>query len=146
MKLSTMAAVMSFVSKLESESASFYEARADKYPEFKETFRKWVKENKRFEKQVKQTYFGVITDTLESNFSFGDLDTDDYELETSLPDDASETRAREKADTLELTIRNFYLNAARFSEGLMADIPRLFKKIARKRDERRALLTEKWGG
>lgn len=143
MKLSTMAAVMSFVSRLENDSASFYEAQAGKYPELKETFLKWVKENKRFEKQVKQTYFGVITDTLESNFSFGDLDTDDYALENTLPDDAIESQAMEKACALEETISSFYLNAAQCSEGLMADIPRLFRKIAQKRDERRALLTKK---
>ena len=132
MKLSTMAAVMSFVSKIEGSSSLFYEGCAEKYQEQgeREKFLDWAKENKKFERMVKQTYFGVITDAIESNFSFGDLDTDDYEIETELAADAGVGEAVRKAGEIEARIRDFYIKGAELSEGLMADIPRMFKKIA----------------
>jgi hypothetical protein len=135
MKLNTMAAVMSFVSRIENESASFYEGCAAKFPELKDAFLSWSKENRKFEKNVKRTYFGVITDTLESNYAFEGLDTDDYAFETDVPNDAHKTMKR--AHEIEAKIKAFYLKAAELSEGLMADIPRLFKKIAKKREDRR---------
>ena len=136
MKLNTMAAVMSFVSKIESDSASFYEGHAEKYPELKDVFLAWARENRKFEKQVKRTYFGVITDTLESNYCFETLDSEKYEFQTTLADGADRSEAANRARKIEETIKGFYLEAARLSESLMADIPRLFKKIAKKREER----------
>lgn len=136
MRLNTMAAVMSYVSKIENDSASFYENNAEKYLELKAIFLSWAKENKNFEKNIKRTYFGVITDTLESNFSFEGLDTDNYEIEVVLSDNAGLSEATKKASEIEDTIKGFYLKAAHLSESLMADIPRLFKKIAKKREER----------
>jgi len=135
MKLNTMAAVMSFVSKIEEESASFYEKCAAEYPDMKDTLLSWSKENRKFEKNVKRTYFGVITDTLESNYAFEGLDTDDYAFETDVPGDIS--KVAERAREIEAKIKAFYLRAAELSEGLMADIPRLFKKIAKKKEDRR---------
>jgi hypothetical protein len=135
MRLNTMAAVMSFVSRIEDDSASFYEGCAEKYPDLKGTFLSWSKENRKFEKNVKRTYFGVITDTIESNYAFEGLDTDDYAFETTVPENAG--KAIEKAREMEARIRAFYVKAAELSEGLMADIPRLFKQIARKREDRR---------
>ncbi len=135
MKLNTMAAVMSFVSRIENESASFYEGCAAKFPELKDAFLSWSKENRKFEKNVKRTYFGVITDTLESNYAFEGLDTDDYGFETDVPETVS--GAVSKSREVENKIKAFYLKAAGLSDGLMADVPRLFKKIAGKREDRR---------
>ena len=56
MKLNTMAAVMSFVSRIETDSASFYENRAKMYPELEHTFLSWHKENKKFEKNIIECY------------------------------------------------------------------------------------------
>ena len=136
MKLNTMAGVMSFVSKIENDSASFYRNYAEKYPGLESTFLSWHKENTKFEKNIQRTYFGVITDTLESNYAFQGLDTDDYNFETQLPEDVDSSEAVKKACEIEETIKDFYLKAAQLSEGHMADIPRLFRKIAKKREER----------
>ena len=136
MKLSTMAAVMSYVSKIEEDSASFYETYGHNYPELTDTFLYWAKENRKFEKNIKRTYFGVITDTLESNFAFEGLDTDDYEIEALVSESADISEARKRAHEIEEAIKNFYLKAAQLSEGLMADIPRLFRKIAKTRQQR----------
>jgi hypothetical protein len=136
MKLNTMAGVMSFVSKIEKDSALFYRNYAEKYPELESIFLSWNKENSKFEKNVKRTYFGVITDTLESNYAFQGLDTDDYSFETQLSEDVDSSEAGKKAREIEETIKDFYLKAAQLSDGHMADIPRLFRKIAKKREER----------
>ena len=136
MRLNTMAAVMSYVSNIEHDSASFYETYGHKYPELKDTFVSWAKENRTFEKNIKRTYFGVITDTLESNFAFEGLDTDDYEIEALLSESADKGEPTKKAHEIEEAIKNFYLKAAQLSEGLMADIPRLFRKIANTRQQR----------
>ena len=140
MKLNTMAAVMSFVSKLENDSSSFYQDWAGKYQELEDVFFAWSKENKKFEKQVKQTYFGVITDAIESTFSFAQLETDDYEIDMTLPEDTSLQNVKKRAGEIEETIKGFYAQAARLSEGLMADIPRLFRKIVKEREERLPML------
>ena len=134
MKLNTMAAVMTFVSKLENDAASFYMDNADSFGDLKDQVLAWAKENVKFEKQVKQTYFGVITDTLESNYAFEGLDDDDYQLETAAPQGAEEAKAA--AAKIEDVIKKFYAEAARLSDGLMADVPRIFKKIAKKREAR----------
>jgi hypothetical protein len=136
MKLNTMAGVMSFVSKIENDSSLFYKTCAEKYPELKNVFLSWNKENHKFEKNIKRTYFGVITDTLESNYAFQGLDTDDYDVDMQLPVDAEAAEAIKKACEIEETLGNFYLKAAQLSEGHLADIPRLFRKIAKKREER----------
>ena len=141
MRLNTMAAVMTFVSKIENDSSRFYQDHAEKYPELKDSFLSWVRENKKFEKQVKQTYYGVITDTLESNFAFEGLDTDDYDLKVTLQENADSSQAKERALEIEETMKSFYIRAAELSDSLMADIPRLFKKIAKKREERSNALT-----
>ena len=136
MKLNTMAAVMSFVSRMENDSSVFYRRWAEKYPELQDTFLSRAKENEKFEKTVKQTYFGVITDTLEACFSFQGLDTEDYEFQPTLPENASISEVLKTAQEMEDRSRNFYLRTAEVSEGLMADIPRLLRKIAKKKEER----------
>jgi hypothetical protein len=135
-----MAAVMTFVSKIENDSSSLYQDCAEKLPGLRDHFLSWVKENESFEKRVKRTYFGVITDTLESNFAFEGLDTDDYPLQLTLPGDADVPQIKNRAIETEKTIMSFYLEAAQLSESLMADIPRLFKKIAKKRQERAEII------
>ena len=136
MKLNTMAAVMSFVSKLENESASFYQEQANKHPDLEDLFSAWIKENTTFEKRVKQTYFGVITDAIESTFSFTKLDTSEYEFDTALPEGASLQDVKRRIKEIETTLRDFYSEAALRSEGLMADLSRLFRKIVKRREDR----------
>ena len=136
MNLRTMAAVMEFVTKVESESAVFYQDQAGRFPGLEDIFQSFAKENKKFAKQVKQTYFGVITDTLESNYCFEGLRDDDFALDLTLPEDAGEEAAKGKAAEIEGVLKRFYETSADMSDGLMADVPRLFKRIAKKREER----------
>ena len=136
MKLNTMAAVMDFISCIESDSSALYLTCAARYPRVKDTLLSMAKENEKFEKSVKQTYFGVITDAIEASFSFELLDTDDYDLEAVLPENATLLEVLTRTLRMEHTIIDFYLKAAEVSTGLMADIPRVFRKIADKRKGR----------
>jgi len=134
MKLNTMAAVMSFISDLETRTASFYDAAGEKHPGLADTCRARAKENRSFEKQVRQTYYGIITDTLESNYCFEGLDSDDYGLNLDPPSSVETVEGR--FSEVEKTCQAFYVKAAELSDGLMADLPRLFKRIAKKRASR----------
>jgi rubrerythrin len=136
MKLNTMAAVMDFISRMETDSSTFYVTCAERYPQLGDALLSLAKENRKFEKMVKQTYFGVITDAIEASFSFEHLDTDDYSLEITLPENATLPEVIRKILEMEKTIETFYREAAEVSTGLMADIPRLFRRIAEKRKER----------
>ena len=139
--LNTASAVVSFVINVEEETAKFYENLAQKYPEGKDTFLSFSKENRKNKVMVERAYYGVITDALEACFSFKDgLNPEAYPIKTELAEGASYADALKAAVEMEETIRKLYLDAAALSEGLMADVPRAFKIIARKRDERIAKL------
>ncbi|MBL7205559.1 MAG: hypothetical protein ISS63_14720 [Desulfobacteraceae bacterium] len=140
MKLITMAAVMNFVSKIENDSAKFYQDYVSRYPETEETFSSFIKENKRNEKGIKQTYFGVITDTIEACYSFKGLDTDDYEFDIDSDPGSTLAHALKMALEIEDKIVRFYLKAAELSNSLMADVPRAFKRVAQKREDRKLKL------
>ncbi|MEM2738231.1 MAG: hypothetical protein QXK93_04530 [Candidatus Bathyarchaeia archaeon] len=137
MLLNTAAAVISFLSRIEEETAKFYEKMAQKYPEVKETFTYFSKDNQKNKTLMERAYYGVITDALEACFSFKEgLNPDFYKVRTSIAEDASCTEALKMALEIEETIRKAYIDAATLSEALMADVPQTFKKIAQKRDDR----------
>ena len=136
MKLNTMAAVMNFISEIESTSSALYLTCAERYPQLKGKFLSLATENQKFEKMVEQKYFGVITDAIEASFCFELLDTGDYNVEVVLPENATPLEVLRMTLEIEQTIINFFLKAAEVSTGLMADIPRVFRKIAEARRER----------
>lgn len=148
MKLNTASSAISFSKKLENDSIKFYESLTGKYPEGEEAFLSFVRENKQNKASVERTYYGVITDAIEGCFAFN-LNPDEYTLKTELAEEASYSEALDKAVEIEEKIIKFYLDAAEQSKSLMADVPRAFDKIARKRSERihrlKSLLTERAG-
>ncbi|UCD73154.1 MAG: hypothetical protein JSW01_00480 [Candidatus Bathyarchaeota archaeon] len=90
-----------------------------------------------------RTYYGVISDALEACFSFEEgLDPDAYCIDIQIPDSEGLAEILERAITIEEKIQKAYSDAARLSEGLMADIPRVFSIIAGKREERIAKLRD----
>lgn len=139
MKLQTTSAVISFAKQLEDESAKFYEELSQKYAEGKEGFLSFAKENRKNIVQTERTYFGVISDAIEGCFAF-DVDPDKYTVEMVLDKNASYSDALGKAIEIEEKIGQFYSDAAEQSKSLMADIPRIFVRIAKKRGERIAKL------
>ena len=144
MILNTTSATVSFAKKLEDESAAFYEDLARRYAKDEDSFLSFAKENKKNVAQTQRTYYGVITDAIEGCFAFN-IDSEAYVIETTLAGNASYSDALDKAIKLEEKIGKFYLDAAEQSKPLMADLPRLFVLIAKKRDSRVAKLRENGG-
>jgi len=144
--LHTAAEVLTLAKKLESESAKFYENLAQRYTEGKEISLSFAKENSKYIVQVERAYYEVITDAIEGCFSFEGIDTDNYSIETELLEGTSYSDALRMAIALEEKIIKFYLDTAKVSKSLMADVPRAFEMIAKKRNERipklRSLLKE----
>lgn len=136
MKLNTASSAISFSRELEDDSARLYEELAHRYPEGKDLFLSWIKENKRFKTSVDRAYYGVISDALESGFAFEGIDTDDYLVETRLAEDVSPSDALNTAIDAEEKITRFYRTASETSRSLMADVPRAFDKVVRTRSER----------
>jgi len=136
MALNTASATISFAKKLEEDSAKFYEDLSQRYPKGKDVFLSFVKENGKNVVQIERTYYGVITDAIEGCFAFN-IDPDEYTLKTQLAENTSYSDALDRAVEMEEKIIKFYSDAAEQSKSLMADVPRAFRMIAKKRDSRR---------
>ena len=135
MNIHTTSEGITLSKKLESDSAAFYEKAAGQYTQEAETLLAFAKENKKNIVNTERAYFGVITDAIEGCFAF-DLNPDEYILDVNLPKNASYKDALRKAVAMEEKIVKFYLQAAEQSGSLMADVPRAFSLIARKREPR----------
>lgn len=140
MQLTTVSEVISFVGELEDTTAKFYEEIAEKYPEGEDIFLSLAKENKKNKLLIQRVYNEVVSDALETGFSFEDLGVDDYLIEINLAEGVSLPNVLKKALDIEEKIQKFYLKAARVSKSFLADVPRVFEKIGKKRDERREKL------
>jgi hypothetical protein len=141
MKLHTASEVISFTRKLESESAKLYRDLSRKYAKTEDVFTSFARENEGNIVQIERAYYGVITDAIEGGFAF-DIESDDFTFEAVLAKDASYSDALDKVSSIEEKIIKFYLDAARQSDALMADIPRAFRLVARKREARRTKLKQ----
>ena len=139
MKMHTCSQIIGFTRELENTSAKFYEALLQKYAKEEDVFLSFVKENKKYLAEVERTYYEVITDAIEGCFAF-DINPDEYTFDTELAEKASYSDALEKAMGIEEKIIEFYSDAAEQSKSLMADVPRAFAMIAKKRSGRRARL------
>jgi len=135
MNLHTASEIISFAKKLENESAKFYEGLAERYSKDKDVFLAFAEENGKNVTQIERAYYGVITDAIEGCFAF-DIEPDEYMFSTELADNASYSNALNKAEEIEQKMVNFYSDAAEQSKSLMADVPRIFAIVARKRSNR----------
>ena len=135
MQLNTSASVISFARQLEADSAAFYEKMAERYPEAKETFLTFSKENKNYETMVQRAYYGVITDAIEGCFAFG-VETDRYTFEKEPAKGLDYAGALKRAIDMEQKLMSFYTDAAEQSRAFMADVPRTFLIVAKKRKNR----------
>jgi rubrerythrin len=127
--------------KLENESAQFYEDLAGKYTQDAEVYQSFAGENKKYISQIERAYYGVITDAIEGGYAFN-LEADKYVFQTKLPEKADYAEALKTAIAMEEKIISFYNEAAEQSRGLMADVPRTFLLVVKKRESRKAKLLE----
>jgi hypothetical protein len=132
---------ISLARKLETDSGAFYESLAKAFPEKADAFQALAKENKKNIINTERVYFGVITDALEGCYAFN-MEADDYKLNATLAKGDALAKAVGQAVKMEELIQKFYTQAAEQSKELMADIPRSFAIMARKRGERIAKLKE----
>jgi len=135
MVLHTASEVISLSRKLENDSAGFYENLAQRYNEAAEAFLSFARDNRKNISQIERAYYGVISDAIEGAFAFN-IDADDYSLNTVIKDGANYSDVLEQALETEKTIIKFYSDAAEQSKSLMADVPRSFTMVARKRESR----------
>ncbi len=135
MIIQTTAEGVSLAKQLENDSAQFYEALAKQFPQGAETFLTLAKENKKNITNIERAYYGVISDAIEGCYAFH-LDPEHYALSLKLTKNASYTDALSQASKMEEKIIKFYSDAADQAKSLMADVPRTFALIARKRGER----------
>jgi rubrerythrin len=141
MRLHTASEVISFARKLESESANFYRYLSQRYAKDGSILASLAKENEGNIVQIERAYYGVISDAIEGGFAF-DIESEDFIFEFVLPQKINYSEALDRAHSIEEKIIRFYLDAARQSDTLMADIPRAFRLVAQKRESRRAKLKQ----
>jgi len=139
MKLQTTAEVISFARKLEEESAGFYENLLQKHAQDEDVFRSFISENGEYVVQFQRAYYSVISDAIEGCFAFA-INPDEYSVETELLEETTYPEALGKALEMEERMIKFYSDAAEQSKFLMADVPRAFALIARKRKSRESQL------
>ena len=131
MQLCTTSETISFSRELEEKTAKYYQEVAGKFPEGKDLL-SFAEENRKYIIQIQRAYQSVITDAIEGCFAF-QLESEDYLIHTDLPAQTTFKEALQQALTVEETMVSFYTTAAEQSMALMADIPRNFKIVAKKR-------------
>ena len=135
MKLCTASETLSFIRELEEKAAGFYEDLARRFPENGEDFLSFAKENRKYNKQIQMAYQSVITDAIEGCYAFN-LEKEDYTFETGLPENISLADAAYMAMAIEDKIIGCYNDGTEQSKSLLADVPRNFKIVVRKRNSR----------
>jgi rubrerythrin len=145
MHLNTSASVISFAKQLEADSAAFYEKMAERYPKGKEVFLTFSKENGNYATMIQRAYYGVITDAIEGCFAFS-VETDKYAFREEPAKETGFAEVLNQAIDMEQKLISFYTDAAEQSKAFMADVPRTFLIVAKKRkgreDKLRTLLKE----
>lgn len=134
MEFNTSASVISYIAKIEENSAILYEDLALRFDSLKEQFQLFAKENRRNEKNIRRAYYNIVSDALETNFCFKGL-TDDV----SLPELTSDITAAEmilNGIKMEQEFAAFYEKAAKLSMNLLADLTRAMERAAKMRKKR----------
>jgi rubrerythrin len=139
MVINTCSGAMSLAKELENESAKFYRNLSQRFVKDKEVFLSFAKENGGYITQIERAYYGVITDALEGCFAFN-INPENYAVKSELSEKTSFSEALAKAIEIEEKIIKFYSDAAEQSKSLMADVPRAFKMVAKKRSNRQSTL------
>jgi rubrerythrin len=139
MVINTCSQVMSLAKELENESANFYKDLSKKFAKEKDLFLSFAEENGNYVTQIERAYYGVITDAFEGCFAFN-IDPEKYSLKRELSEKTSLSDALKRALEIEEKMVQFYSDAAEQSKSLMADVPRSFKIVAKKRGNRQTAL------
>jgi hypothetical protein len=137
--ISTCSEAISLSRNLEKGSAELYKILAERIAEKRDLFLSYAEENEKYIKLIERAYYGVISDALEGCFAFS-LNPEEYSMETGLAGDATFAEAIQRALKIEEKIIEFYNVAAEQSKSLMADVPRAFMLVVKKRNKRQSML------
>jgi len=132
----TASAIMTFTADLEDRSAALYAELVARFPDQKKLFDRCVKNCAKHKTQLIRTYQETVTDALETGYSFEGIVLGDYAAEAVLPEGADMAAALDVAMALEKAAIAFYEIVAERSASLLATIPRVFLRVARKRQQR----------
>jgi rubrerythrin len=135
MAINTCSGAISLSRDLENQAAKVYQELAQRFEKNKDLFTAFAGENTKFIKQIERAYYGVITDAIEGCFAFN-LNEEEYQVKTGVPANMTASDAIGEAIRLEENLLKFYQTAAEQSKHLMADVPRSFTLVAKKRSER----------
>jgi hypothetical protein len=113
---------------------------ASEFPERKETFLRFAKESKKNKILLVRTYQETISDALEATFSFGGLELEKYAFESTIEKGTDYKTALQSAMAIEENVSSLYEKVAEQAESLLATIPRVISKVAKKRRERKDIL------
>ena len=141
MNLNTTSEIISFSKQLEQESSKIYKDLVSRFPENEDIFLSLIKENEKNVDQIQRAYYGVISDAFEGCFSFN-ITPSRYSFKNEFNVTESIPEILERTIRMEEKIEKFYLDAAEQSQSLMADVPRTFKIVAKKRAKRQVTLRE----
>jgi hypothetical protein len=141
MRLQTAAQVVDLAKRLGRQSAKFYANVAEADVDHRDLFQAYSRQDAKSTKQIEQAYRYVVSDALETAFSF-DLEEDEYAVQFALEGGTGLAERIGQAVRIEETIVRFFRDAASQSESLMADIPGLFRALAGKRMRRLTDLAE----
>ena len=135
MELNTSSAAISFAKQLEDESSTAFSKCAEMFPSWADTLGIFIRENKRHTSEVDRAYFSVVSDALDTGFSFTGIDSDDYKIESILDSGA-------QSDSLRILINNeerviaYYSAAAQASRALLTDVARSFDRVTKRHRSR----------
>jgi rubrerythrin len=139
MILNTCSQVMSLAKELEGKSANFYRDLSKRFGEEKDLFLSLADENEGHVTHIERAYYGVITDAIEGCFAFN-IDPEKYSLKMELSVTTDLSDALTRALEIEEKMIAFYSDAAEQSKSLMADVPRAFRMVVKKRAGRQTRL------
>jgi len=140
MKLTTTSQVVRFAKEMEDKIEVFYKNLAEKYKEQSEIFFSFAKENRKNKTIIQRVYQGVVSDALETGYSFEEFVVDDYIPDIMVPEKAFPSDVARRALKVEERMQKFYQIAAQMSGGLLADVPQTFERIASRIDKRKERL------
>jgi len=137
MTLRTASEGISFARELENRLGELYRAIVEQWPETRDALQPFIAQTAKSVSEVQRAYYEVITDAIEGGFCF-ELEPEDYPVPAaeSLPSDRAGALAR--AIEAEETVCRFYEAAAEQSRGLLADVPRVFERLVKRRRARRS--------
>jgi rubrerythrin len=132
----TASAVISFSEGLEDRASAFYEALSAMFPAQEDVFLGFVDESRKNKVLLIRTYRETVSDALETGFAFEGLELQAHMVGTALAEGTDLAEALQTALEMEEKAAAFYLRVAELSRSLLATIPRAFRRVARRRDER----------